>query len=67
MMLDNSTFNKVKLLYKLSELLWFIEKHALVDANNAGDQQSISILNDLQKDLQKQVANFQKSLCTISQ
>lgn len=67
MMLDNSTYNKTKLLYKISDLLWFIEKHALADAQVAGDQQCIIMLEEIKKDCQKHVARLQSTMCIVSQ
>lgn len=67
MILDNSTYNKIKLLYKLSELQWFIEKHALADAAAAGDQICAESFLALQKDLQKHIEKLQQSVCRITQ
>ncbi len=67
MMLDNSSYNKVKMLYKLSELTWFIEKHAIVDAQNAGDTACAETMMALQRDLQKHIEKLQRSVCMITQ
>ena len=67
MMLDNSSYNKIKLLYKLSELQWFIEKHGLVDANEAGDKACAELLLAIQRDLAKHIEKLHKSACTITQ
>lgn len=67
MMLDNSTYNKTKLIYEISKLVWFIDKHALVDANNAGDNEWMNTLIGLRKELEKQIEKFHKSVCLISQ
>jgi hypothetical protein len=67
MMLDNVSFDKIKLLYKLSDLLWFIEKHALLDAQNAGDKECVDALVGIQRDFQKHIEKLQKSMCIISQ
>lgn len=67
MMLDNVSFNKIKLLYKLSELQWFIEKHALSDANEAGDKACAELLLAIQRDLEKHVEKLHRSSCTITQ
>lgn len=67
MMLDNVTFDKIKLLYKVSDLLWFIEKHALVDARNAGDKDCVDALLTMQRDFQKHIEKLQKNMCIISQ
>ncbi len=67
MMLDNSSFNKIKLLCKLSELQWFIEKHAINDANEAGDKACAELLLSIQRDLEKHVEKLHRSACTITQ
>ena len=67
MMLDNSTYDKVKLIYKLSRMIWFIDKHALVDSTNAGDKECMSNLVNLKKDLEKHLEKLQQSVCIISQ
>ena len=66
-MLDNASYNKIKIMYELSSNIWFIEKHAKPDAQNAGDLECLEMLNLLQNDLQKHLEKFQKAVCTISQ
>ena len=67
MMLDNSSYNKIKLLYKLSDLQWFIEKHAINDAQEAGDKACVEMLLAIQRDLQKHVEKLHKAACVITQ
>lgn len=67
MKLDNSTFNKVKILYKLSHLQRFIEKHAIDDANDAGDKATVEGLLAIQRDLEKHIEKLQRSMCIITQ
>ena len=67
MILDNSTYNKVKMLCKLSEICWFIDKHAIKDAENAGDAECIEMMRAIHKDLEKHIEKLQKSACIISQ
>ena len=67
MMLDNCTYNKIKMVYKISDLCWFIEKHAIEDAEKAGDMECAEILRGLQKDLEKHLEKVNKSLCIITQ
>lgn len=67
MMLDNSTYNKVKIIYQLSKIIWFIDRHGLTDANNAGDKECMDALINLQKDLKKHLEKLQKSICIVSQ
>lgn len=67
MMLDNATYNKVKMLCSLSKLCWFIDKHALKDAEEAGDKENVEALKALRRDLEKHIESLQKSMCIISQ
>lgn len=67
MMLDNATYNKVKLLYKLSNLCWFLEKHAITDATAGGDPEAAESLMLLKRDLQKHIERIQKGLCLLTQ
>lgn len=67
MMLDNVSFDKIKLIYKLSDLVWFIERHAKSDAQQAGDSQCLEMLTELQKDLSNHLERLQKSMCIITQ
>lgn len=67
MMLDNSSYNKVKILCKLSELCWFIEKHALADAQKAGDKECIAYLEAVKRDVEKHIEKLQKTVCMVTQ
>ncbi len=67
MMLDNSTYNKVKMLSQLSELCWFIDKHALKDAESSGDQECVDAMKAIHSDLEKHIEKLQKSMCIITQ
>ncbi len=67
MMLDNATYNKVKLIHNLSKMIWFIDKHGLIDASNAGDKECAETFAMLKKDLEKYLEKLQKSVCIISQ
>jgi hypothetical protein len=67
MTLDNATYNKIKTICTLSKLCWFIEKHALEDAQKAGDKASLEDLKALHHDLQKHIEKLQQSMCIITQ
>lgn len=61
-MLDDCTYNKIKLLHELSSQLWFIQKHALQDAKIACDDHCKNVLIDLEKDLQKHIELLHKEI-----
>lgn len=67
MMLDNSSYNKIKLMYELSSNIWFIQKHAIIDAQKAGDQECVDLLMAIEKDMQKHLEKLQKNVCMITQ
>ncbi len=67
MILDNASYNKVKLVYELSKVCWFIEKHAIKDAQDAGDTECAEMLLLAQRDLQKYIERLQRQVCMISQ
>ena len=66
-MLDNSSYNKIKLLQTLCSLDWFIEKHALKDAQASGDIDFQDSLASLQQDLRRHVERVRGMVCTITQ
>ncbi len=66
-MLDNDTYNKVKVLCQLSEMCWFIEKHAALDADKAGDKECKEIMHSIKRDLEKHIELLQKTMCIITQ
>ena len=59
-MIENATYNKIKLLNHVSELIWFIEKHA--NAEKADDTYCVKKLNQLVADLEKQPITLKQSL-----
>jgi hypothetical protein len=61
--MNNAKYNKIKVLHDLSALCWFIEMHALADAQKSGDKESINLLEQLKKDLEKQITTFDKNAC----
>ncbi len=67
MMLDNTSYNKIKLTQELSQMIWFIDKHGLMDAEKAGDSECVDILAGMRKDLEKHLEKLQKNMCIISQ
>ncbi|MGC2310795.1 MAG: hypothetical protein WA432_04200 [Candidatus Babeliaceae bacterium] len=64
---DNNTYNKIKLLHELTRLNWFLEKHALNDAQMTGDQEFLVVLTKLNHNLTDNIEKMQQSVCTIMQ
>ncbi len=67
MMLDNCTYNKIKLLHEVSSLVWFIERHALNDAKVAGDAACAEIIQQLGEDLQRHLERLRQNMCVVTQ
>lgn len=61
-MLSHCTYDKVKIIYELSKMLWFIEKHAKQDAKNEQDSTCYDNFEKLAQDLEKHIAQFKKDL-----
>ncbi len=59
--LNNCDYDKIKILHELSSILWFIKKHALVDAQQ--DDEYSRLLNRLESDLEKHVAELKDMVC----
>lgn len=59
-MLKNSCYDTLKILYKLSKICWFIEKHAKQDAQ--GNAAELDRLQKLQDDIQKHISEFKKAI-----
>ncbi len=58
-MVDNATYDKIKLYYKLTDLAWFIDKHALKDVT---DKHCAEILQNLKGDLEKHLDKLKSTL-----
>lgn len=61
-MLSHCTYDKVKVLYELSKMLWFIEKHAKQDAKNEKDAQCFDNFEKLAQDLEKHISQLKQDL-----
>jgi hypothetical protein len=61
-MLDQCTYDKVKLLHELSTIVWFIEKHAKQDAKNAHDMKSYDLFEKLAQDIENYITQIQDML-----
>ncbi len=59
--LDNCDYDKVKILHELSSILWFIKKHALVDAQQ--DKECSTFLKRVESDREKHVAELKSIVC----
>ncbi len=59
--INNCDYDKIKILHEMSSILWFIKKHALVDAQQ--DEACLRFLKQLENDLEKHVAELKDMVC----
>lgn len=64
MKLDNVDYDKVKLLYKMSRIVWFIEKHAAMEAKRAGDRELLELLEEIREKNEQFVEHLQGLICS---
>ncbi len=62
-MLNNTQYNKIKILHLLSKTSWFIQECAKKDAKTAGHDLCLKEYEDLQKILNNQIDILHRSLC----
>lgn len=67
MILDNPSYDKIKLIHELSKINWFLEKHALEDAKLSGDNDCHQAMIELHKDIQRHIERLHKQVCLITQ
>ncbi len=65
-MLNNVRYDKIKLLHKLSCIIWFIEKHGVEDAQTAGDKETVELMKNLKQDLQSYLNQLDEVACCKS-
>ena len=59
-MLKNSKYNKVKILQTLSQLEWFIKKHALSDAQDENEKKMEEFLKELCKEVESNIKKIEQ-------
>ena len=62
-MLMNNRYNKIRLLNDLSQICWFLEKHAIADAEKDNDQCCINAFKQLKQQIDNQIEKLQEALC----
>jgi hypothetical protein len=51
-------------MHELSKICWFIEKHALADAQKAGKNEDLEFLKKLSNDLSKYINTMDDCVCS---
>lgn len=63
LMLGDCHYDQCKLLYQYSKILHFIKKHALPDATKSKDDACITLLQNMEKTLEKYVDQLCVMVC----
>lgn len=61
-MLSNSKYDKIKVLFELSRTLWFIKEHAIKESAREGHEHCLMFYKELEKDLEKNITQLQQML-----
>lgn len=61
-MLNHCEYDKIKLIHELSSLMWFIEKHAKDDAQQANDDVCYKILQELSQSLEAYIDKLRECI-----
>jgi len=59
-MLKDCRYDKIKLIYEMSKLAWFIEKHAKENAKKENDNACHAACQELLKDLERHIEVFKR-------
>ena len=65
-MLSNCNYNKTKLLYKLTKIAGFIEKHAMHDAERDGHPLCAEEYKELKHDLERHIEKLRAAVEGLS-
>ncbi|HSC24890.1 MAG TPA: hypothetical protein VLB80_01565 [Candidatus Babeliales bacterium] len=60
---DKCRYDAIKLHYKLSKILKFIEHHAEEDAKEVNDQEFHKLLDNIEEHLEKFVSQLDQRIC----
>jgi hypothetical protein len=62
-MLDNCSYNKIKLMHNLSDIVWFIEKFCEQDSKISGHRDCQQAIEALEADLEKHISLLREITC----
>ena len=65
-MLSNCNYDKTKLLYKITKIVGFIEKHALHDAEKDGHPLCAEEYKELKQDLERHIEKLRLAIEGLS-
>ena len=65
-MLNNASYSYSKVLYKLSKLSWYLEKHAIKDAKRAKHKLSIKMFGEMKSDMDKHIEKVRQAIEGLS-
>lgn len=61
-MLDDCNYNKLRLVHDLSRIIWYLDKHAIDDAEKAGHLECLTLYKNLHKDLELHMQKLIKGI-----
>ena len=64
--IHNHFYDKIKIMHELSCLAWFIEQHALQDAQKASDDTFKQYLQKLHSELSRNLAELKEQIAECS-
>lgn len=65
-MLNDCNYNKVKLLTDMSKIVYYLKKHAQLDAKREGHELCCAVCEEIEKDLEKHILKLQAAIEGLS-
>lgn len=65
-MLNDCNYTKIRLLHDLSRIVWYIEKHAVEDAENENHKLCKEEYKELKADLEKHIEKLKQAVAGLS-
>ncbi len=65
-MLEDCNYTKAKLVTELSQLVWYLKKHAKADAKKAGHTLCHAMCEEMEKDLEKHLDKVRMAIEGLS-
>lgn len=61
--MNNARYNQIRVLHDLCRLRWFINKHAIKEAQEATDASCRTLLEKIEKDITHHIAELEAMVC----
>ncbi len=66
-MLDDCNYSKVRLLHDLSKVAWYLDKHAIEDAEDTGHPACEELYEEIQADLEEHIDKLKETISGAAQ